>query len=145
MPVPLDRRFPTGWNGSLCHSFIFHSDGSSLQSRGYLHQLKVNGWMKVYIKTSSTYYALGASISGPEKWALVVQSWYPSSGIKLYVNGCIVSISTRRWVRSHNISSNADLVIGKNAIHIEIDNFLAWDGKLTDNEVWRLYMQAGRV
>ena len=124
---------------------IMDSGGFYSSARGYTHQLTASGRIIVYVKSSSSYYQLGAPISDPEKWSFIVQSWFPFSGITLYVNGCIVSTNTRRWVRSHGITWSANFVIGKKSIHMEIDNFLAWEFELTEDEAWRLYMQAGQV
>ena len=80
-----------------------------------------------------------------KKWVFIVQSWSPSSGIKLFVNGCIVLTSTKQRNRSHAVLGSAHFVIGKSSNNMEIDNFLAWDGELPESEAWGLYVQAVQV
>ena len=98
------------WKYVPSSGFIMHSGGYHYGKRGYAHLLYSDGWMSVWIKSSSSNFQNGDFVSGSEKWVLIVQSWSPYSGIKLYVNGCIASTKTkamgpitwpRRWSTLH--------------------------------------------
>ena len=127
------------------------SGGYYGNARGYAHVIDRYGVMHVFVKTSSHYYELRTSISEPEKWAFIVQTWSPSSGIKLYANGCILKAHATRSARRHAVSRNPNFVIGSDSIDftlwipMELDNFLSWDDELTEDEVWRLYVHTGQV
>ena len=139
------------WRSVSGHGLIMDCGGYYRNARGYAHVISTNGTMTIYVKSSSTYHLLRASISGPEKWVWIVQTWSPSSGIKLFVNGCIITATTYSIPRMHSVTRKPNFVIGTNSLNyrrwvaMEMDNFLAWDEELTYEEVWRLYIQAGQV
>ena len=129
------------------YGFIMNTGGYHYSTRGYAHLVLSNGLMVVFVKSSSTYYYIEASISYSGKWAFIVQVWSPSSGIKLYVNGCIVAATNARRARAHKIKRSPSFAIGdvQKWVDMEMDNLLTWDQELTGDDVWRLYMQAGQV
>ena len=139
------------WKSVSGHGLVMDSGGYYRNARGYSHSINRYGFMDVNVKDSSYYYKLRASISEPEKWALIVQTWSPSSGIKLYANGCILQANAERITRRYSVARDINFVIGTNSVNpaqwiaMEIDNFLAWDGELIEDEVWRLYVQGGQV
>ena len=135
------------WRSVSTHGLIIHSGGYYLSSRGYSHAINRNGRMVVYVKSTPNYYGLQTSIGGQGKWIFVVKSWSPSTGIKMFVNGCIVATSDDRQTRTHAVAWDANFTISHvdRSTDMELDNLLAWDGELTNDEVWRLYMQAGQV
>ena len=139
------------WRSVSGNGLIMDCGGYYRDALGYAHEIYGNGDMMTYVKSSSTYYLHRASISDPNKWALIVQTWSPSSGIKLYVNGCLVTARVDRYSRTDNVARNLNFVIGRKSgnsrkwVAMEMDNFLAWDDELTEEEVWGLYVQAGQV
>ena len=140
------------WKSVSGHSLIMDSGGYYGNTRGYAHNLVSHGVMAVSVKDSSYYYGLRASIGEPDKWVLIIQTWSPSSGIKLYVNGCtVVDTLTGRSNRTHRVVRRLKFVIGSNSanfrrcVAMEMDNFLAWEEELTEDEAWRLYVQGGQV
>ena len=114
----------------------------------WIRELLRSIWMiVVVVKSSPTYYKIRATGSGPGTRKFITQSWSPSFGIKFYVNSCIVATETERQPRKHDVTWDANFRIGdvRKWVEMEMNNFLAWDGELTQDEIWRLYMQAGQV
>ena len=134
---------------------IMDSGGLYSSGRGHAHAINSRGIISVFVKSSSYNYEIKVSIGAPEKWVFIVQTWSPSSGVKLYVNGCITMPSyAKNSTRTIAVGRTFDFVIGANSVFrewvprwvaLEMDNFLAWDEELTEGEVWRLYAQGGHV
>ena len=92
-----------------CYVDFFLLVESEVCIRSRSHQISPNGEMMPCVKSLSTYQWLNASINDPEEWVLTVRTCFPSSGIKIFVNGCIVTATTYNVSRTHNVTRNFTL------------------------------------
>ena len=97
-------------------------------------------------------YMLEAYIGNPNHWLFVAHTWSKSSGLNLFLNGCIVGDAKKENNPRYNtLAWSVDFTIGEAVVNgdwyadMDMDNLLAWDEELTADEVWQLYMQAGQV
>ena len=96
--------------------FIVDSGGFYGRARGYAHVINSHGIITAYVRNSAYYYFIQASIGAPEKWVFIVQTWSSSSGVKLYVNGCMLMPSINKLsARTVAVSMTFDFVIGANS------------------------------
>ena len=133
---------------------IFDSGGLYLSSRGYFHGIQQNGRLVVFIKDATHYYDLNTPVGyiPQDQWVYVVQTWSPASPVKIYINGCLFLNVGTKATRYTALTRDVNFVIGatSQSVHpwwanITLDNFLSWDAELSKVEVWRLYIQGGRV
>ena len=133
---------------------IFDSGGYYLSSRGYFHGIQQNGKMTVYIKDATHYFDLNTPVGyiPQDQWVYVVQTWSTGSSTKIYLDGCMFSNVGTKATRTTALTRDVNFVIGATSAganldwaNIKLDNFLSWDEELSNEEVWRLYIQGGWV
>ena len=133
---------------------IFVSGGFYFSSRGYFHGIQQNGNKVVYIKDATHYYHFNTPVGyiPQDQWVYVVQTWSIVSSVKSYLDGCMFPNVGTKATRTTALTRDVNIVIGAisaGANHgwanIKLDNFLSWDEELSNDEVWRLYIQGGWV
>ena len=74
-----------------------------------------------------------------------------TSFMMIYTDGCLFAETGTKRSRIYAVAWDANFVIGTSSVgsdrwaNIELDNMLAWDEELSQEEVWRLVIQKGQV
>ena len=131
---------------------ILDSGGMYLYSHGYTVRIDNTSELHVQVNDASTYYDTIAYLYGPDNWLFIVHTWSPSSGINIYLNGCIMNGQGKaKGPRTNNVTESFPFMIGEavadNPLRadMDLDNLMAWDDELTPDEIWQLYVQAGNM
>ena len=133
-------------------AFVFDTGGYWSDSHGYTVMVFYDGSLVVSIADIANYYSTLSYNYDPDIWLFVVHTWSPSSGVIIYLNGCImndqdldISRRTSSLTVSHPFTIGEAVTGNPQRADMDLDNFMAWDDQLTADEVWQLYVQAGYV
>ena len=131
---------------------VFDTGGLYVDTEGYAAIIMKKGALELEVSDSTGHYFLSAHIGNPGHWLFIVHTYSPSSGLNLYLNGCILGDAyTEKIPRRQGITTSFQFTIGEDAevgdgrADMDLDNLLAWDEELSADEVWQLYLQAGQV
>ena len=134
------------------HGCILDTGGMYHSSHGYTLRILYPATLGATVIDVANYYVTIANIDNPFDWLFIVHTWSPSTGINIYLNGCIMNGQMKAMFgRTQKLRLSFPFKIGEKVYgdrqraEMDLDNLMAWDNELTAEEVWQLYVQAGHV
>ena len=147
------------WAGDNPRSVIvLDSGGFTAGKAGYCLKLS-RSVLHVVVKLVSNNGKHHYKLDGwnQDRWEHIVWMWHPAQGIRFFLNGCDTDPGATKGRSSYTVLNKVELsnqvsfVLGARArgfrmkANMKIDDLYIWNQVLTENEVWRAYVNGGMM